>query len=415
MKDTKDHCAMNEMENAKKSVLTKRIYGNELRYLKEVLQTEFRSSSGSKMTRRLEEAFAQRFGTRYAIAFVNGTATLHAALEAFGIQAGDEVIVPPLTMSATTFAVLQANATPVFADIDPETYQISPASIEGKITDRTRAIITVALYGLSPDMDAILTVARKHDLYVLEDSAQSFLTSYNGRLGGTFGDCASFSFQSSKHLTSGEGGIVITDDPGLADQIRKVQSLGYADVSASKGKISKKDIQDPDYFRHVSMGWNYRIPELCAAVALAQLENIDALVKRRMDVSGLFEEAARGFDWFVPQYVGSEYIHSYWSWVARLDRLDVTWHQFRDQFVANGGDGIYASWKLTYLEPMFQTMNLLGREKFISNSNRNTYKRGLCPVAENIAPRLLQFKTNYWDLEKAERQAEILRVTLKKF
>ena len=131
-----------------------RIYGNELKYLKEVLATGFRSSQGSVMMRRLEEAFASRFDSKYAIAFVNGTATMHAALEAYGIQPGDEVIVPPLTMSATTFAVLQANATPVFADVDPDTFLISATSIAERITPKTRAIITVALYGLSPDMDA---------------------------------------------------------------------------------------------------------------------------------------------------------------------------------------------------------------------------------------------------------------------
>jgi perosamine synthetase len=392
-----------------------RVYGNELRYLEEVLNTEFRSSQGSVMMRRLEEAFAHRFNSKYAIAFVNGTATMHAALEAYGIQPGDEVIVPPLTMSATTFAVLQANATPVFADVDPDTFQISAASIAERITPKTRAIITVALYGLSPDMDAIMAIAKKHNLFVVEDNAECFLGAYKGKMVGTLGDCASFSFQSSKHLTSGEGGMIITDNLELAEKIRKVQSLGYAGVSATKGKITKRDIQDPDYSRHVTMGWNYRMPELCAAVALAQLENIDALVGRRVTVASMFEEVARDFDWFVPQQVGSEYQNSYWTWVVRLDRSDITWHQFRDRFLEKGGDGVYAAWKLTYLEPMFQSMNLLGRERFISSDNREKYKRGLCPIAEKIAPKLLQFKTNYWDIAAAEKQAKVLRLTLQSF
>ena len=136
-----------------------RVFGNELKYVQEVLATDFRSSMGSGFMRRLEQAFGERFGSPYAISFVNGTATMHAALEAWGIGPGDEVIVPPLTMSATTFAVLQAGATPVFADVDPETFQIDPESIAERVTPRTRAIITVALYGLSPDMDAIMAVA----------------------------------------------------------------------------------------------------------------------------------------------------------------------------------------------------------------------------------------------------------------
>jgi perosamine synthetase len=393
-----------------------RIFGSEMQYLKEVLQTEFRSSQGSTMMRRLEETFGKRFGSKYAISFINGTATMHAALEARGIGPGDEVIVPPLTMSATTFAVLQANATPVFADVDERTFQIDPRSIAECITPRTKAIITVALYGLSPDMDPIMALADKHGLTVIEDNAECFLGSYKGRLVGTLGHCSSFSFQSSKHLTSGEGGMVLTDDLDYAENIRKVQSLGYAGVSANKGKITKRDIQDPGYSRHVTMGWNYRMPELCCAVALAQTENIDALVGRRIEVARIFEEATRDFhDWFTPQYTGPEYTNSYWTWVTCIRNPAVDWHQFRDRFAAAGGDGVYAAWKLTYLEPMFSNLNLLGRDRFISAENLALYCEGLCPVAERLQPRLVQFKTNYWDLGRAHQQAEILHNTLRTF
>ena len=396
--------------------VTKRLFGNELVYLKEVLETEFRSSSGSIMMKRLEEAFSSRFGMEYGISFVNGTATMHAALEAMGIGPGDEVIVPPLTMSATTFAVLQANATPIFADVDPDTFQIDPASIRSKVTVNTKAIITVALFGLSPDMDAIMMIAKEFNLKVIEDNAECFLATYKGRLVGTLGDCSSFSFQSSKHLTSGEGGILLTNDLDLAEKIRKVQSLGYAGVSATKGKITKKDIQDPNYSRHVTMGWNYRMPELCCAVALAQTENIEQLVGRRVEVGKIFGEVAKDFSsWFKTQKVGPEYTNSYWTWVARLDSDKLDWFAFRDAFLSNGGDGVYSAWKLTYLEPMFSEKSLLGRERFISKENLDSYKKGLCPVAEKIQPQLLQFKTNYWDISKAYQQAEILRKTLKSF
>jgi perosamine synthetase len=396
--------------------LTQRIGTNELNYVQEVLRTEFRSSSGSIFMRRLEETFAKRFGSTYAVSFVNGTATMHAALEAMGVGPGDEVIVPPLTMSATTFAVLQANATPVFADVDPETFQIDPASIAECITPRTKAIITVALYGLCPDMDPIMDLAERHGLKVIEDNAECFLGEYKGRLVGTLGHCSSFSFQSSKHLSSGEGGIVLTEDRELAENIRKVQSLGYAGVGATKARITKKDIQDPDYSRHVTMGWNYRMPELCCAVALAQTENIDALVQRRIDVANIFSEATREFhDWFVPQKTGSDYVNSYWTWVCRNEHPSVRWHTLRDAFLENGGHGVYAAWKLTYLEPMFEKLTLLGRERFISDENIARYKPGLCPVAERLQKRLMQFKTNYWDVDQAYEQAAILRKTLQQF
>lgn len=396
--------------------LMRRIYGNEEKYVLDVLSTEFRSSSGSIMMRKFEEAFASRFAEPYAISFVNGTATMHAALEAMGIGPGDEVIVPPLTMSATTFAVLQANATPIFADVDPNTFQIDVSSIASRITSNTRAIITVALYGLSPDMDPIMNLARRHNLRVIEDNAECFLGKYKDKLVGTFGDCASFSFQSSKHLSSGEGGILLTKDRELAESIRKIQSLGYAGVGATKGKITKKDIQDPDYSRHVTMGWNYRMPELCCAVALAQTENIDELVQRRIEVANIFFEATKSYHgWFTPQLTTSDYVNSYWTWVCKLDLTKVSWHQLRNAFLSNGGDGVYSAWKLTYMEPMFQNMNLLGREKFISPENIKSYKPGLCPVAEDLQPRLMQFKTNYWDVDRAYQQADILQSTLAKF
>ena len=401
------------MKQIEKPLTNGRIHGNELKYLKEVLATEFRSSEGSVMMRRLEESFAQRFGCKYGIAFVNGTATMHAALEAFGIEPGDEVIVPPLTMSAPAFAVLQANATPVFADVDPDTFQISAESIAQRITSKTRAIITVALYGSCPDMDPIIKTAKEHNLFVIEDNAECFLGTYKGKLAGTIGDCASFSFQSSKHLTSGEGGIVLTDDLELAEKIRKVQSLGYAGVSATKGKITKLDIQDPDYSRHVSMGWNYRMGELCCAVALAQVENIDSLIDRRIKVGRLFNEAIKGFEsWFIPQKIGQGDQHSYWTWVVKIEHPNISWHQFRDKFLEFSGDGVYAAWQLSYLEPMFQEMNLLGRERFISTENKSKYIQGNCPVAEKLQPNLIQFKTNYWNLEDAEKQAKILTKTL---
>jgi perosamine synthetase len=269
--------------------------------------------------RKFETAFAERFDARYAVSFVNGTATMHAALEAYGIGVGDEVIVPPLTMSSTTFAVLQANATPVFADVDIDTFQISFESIKARITDKTKAIITVALYGLSPDMDPIRELAASRGIRIIEDNAECFLGYYKDTLVGKLGDCASFSFQSSKHLTSGEGGIVITDDGEFAENIRRIQSLGYAGVGASKAKIAKSDIQHPDYNRHVSMGWNYRMPELCCAVALAQTERIDELVAIRQRCADIFSEATQEFkSWFTPQLVPEGYVNSYWTWVCKL-------------------------------------------------------------------------------------------------
>ncbi len=397
--------------------LLDRISAKERQYVEEVLATQFRSSQGSVMMKRVEETFAAKFGMKYAISHINGTATMHAALAAAQIGLGDEVIVPPLTMSATAFAVLQNNAIPVFSDVDPETFTISTTSIQKCITPRTKAIIPVALYGLSPDIDDIMEIAETNNLTVIEDDAQCFLGKYKGRYVGTTAHMSSFSFQSSKHMTSGEGGMIVTDDRALATEVRRFSSLGYAGVGAEKGKITKADIQDPTYERHISMGWNYRMPELCAAVALAQLERLDELVQRRIDCAKLFDEVVKKCGWLRPQSVPPGYESSYWTYVVKLENPKITWYQFRDSFVANGGDGIYAAWQLTYLEPMFQKMQLAGREVFFNKPYYKklpqVYGRGLCPVAESIQPYLLQFKTNYWRWEDVERQADILQRTIR--
>lgn len=386
----------------------KRIGDKEREYVLEVLDSQFRSSAGSNMTNRLEKEFAKRFGVKYAIAHINGTATMHSALAAAGIGPGDEVIVPPLTMASTSFAVLHANAVPVFADIDPHTFNIDPEDIRRKITPYTKAIIPVALYGLSPDMGVIMDIAREHDLTVIEDDAECFLGYYKGKVVGSIGHMSSFSFQSSKHITSGEGGMVITDDEDLANKVRRFNSLGYAGVGATKGKITKDDIQDPRYERHVSLGFNYRLPELCAAVALAQVERLYELVAMRIKTAKLYAEAVDGCNWLTPQFVPEGYIHSYWTYVLKLetDIIDFSWHDFRKAFLEEGGERFYAAWILTYLEPVLNGM------EFPDNGIK--YVKGLCPVAERTQPRLIQLKTNFEDMKHAKSQADALSRTIEK-
>ena len=383
----------------------------ERNYVLEVLDTQFRTSKGSMMTKRLESEFAEKFNSKYAISFVNGTATMHAALAARGIGPGDEVIVPPLTMSSTSFAVCHAGALPVFADLDPNTWTISPAEIEKNITPRTRAIIPVSIYGMSPDMDGIMDLAARHNLFVLEDDAQCFLGYYKGRVIGSIGHASSFSFQSSKHMTAGEGGMVTTNDDELADGIRRFNSLGYAAVKAGagKGKITKDTIQDPTYERHASVGFNYRMAELCAAVSLGQLERLEELVEFRKAVARLFLDAAKGTKWFIPQYVPDCVVHSYWTTVFKLDEsVPFSWYDFRTKYRELGGDGVYACWQLTHLEPVF-------KGKRIMDYQWQQFEKGLMPVAESLQPRLFQFKTNYWDMDVAEKQADLLAQTIRYF
>ncbi len=385
-----------------------------------MLDAQFSSSAMGMMTKRFEEKFAETFGVKYAISHVNGTATLHTGLLACGAGPGDEVIVPPLTMASTSFAVLQANAVPVFADIGPEAFNIDSKYIERKITSNTKAIIPVALYGLSPDMDAILQIAKKHKLFVVEDDAQCFLGYYKGHIAGTMAHMASFSFQGSKHMTTGEGGILITNEKGLADRARNVSNLGYTMVKGEPGKsrITKDIIQDPKYERHSNLGWNYRMSDLCSAVALAQTERLHELVNHRIKVAQLYHDVVKGVRWLIPQKVPEGYIHSYWTYVIKLDnKEEFSWYDFRQKYIEFGGDGIYAAWQLTYLEPVFQYQRFNKHDCGCKQNVRSTQKweHGLCPVAESVQPKILQLKTNYWDFAQAEAKAEALVKTINFF
>lgn len=392
-----------------------RISQKEREYVLQVLDGEFKSENNYKMVSRLEKEFAAKFGAKYAIAMNNGTATLHTALEACGIQMGDEVICPPLTMSSTSLAVLQANAIPVFADIDPDTFLVTAENIRKVITKKTKAIIPVALFGLSPEWDEIMALAKEYNLTVIEDDAQCFLGKYKGNMVGTLGDMASFSFQASKHMTAGEGGIVITNNPNYALKLRRYSGLGYGSIGLEKGRITKDSIQNPNYERHTVLGWNYRPSDLCGAVALAQLEHLDELVEMRVIAANHFLKAAKGCEWLKPQYVPDYCVHSYWSCVFELDIDRVSWTDFRSKFMSLGGDGIYSAWMLSYLEPAFRNKNFLGREKILEANGNYKYEKGLCPVAELVQPRLLQLKTNYWDEADSIKQAEIMKKTIEYF
>lgn len=392
-----------------------RVDGLEKKYIEEVLDNQFSSKSSYQMVTRLEKEFANKFGVKHAIAMVNGTATLHIALEVVGVGIGDEVICPPLTMSSTSLAVLHANGIPVFADVDKESFLINPESIEEKITDKTKAIIIVALFGLCPDMDSIMEIAEKHHLVVIEDNAQCFLAKYRDRMAGEIGHMASFSFQSSKQMTCGEGGILITNDSDMALKIRRYSGLGYAGISSSKGRITKDDIQDPDYERHAVLGWNYRMSDLCGAVALAQLERLDELVEMRKIAAQHFLKVIRKCSWLKEQKVALDCECVYWAVAVLLDTDEVEWHDFRNKYIEFGGDGIYAAWKLSYLEPAYRNHHFLGRENLIEQFGEYEYKEGICPTAECIQPKLLQFKTNYWDENIAVEQAKILEKTIEYF
>ena len=217
--------------------------------------------------RAFEARFAEFQQAKYGVTVANGTAALEVALRAAGVGFGDEVIVPPYTFIATASACLMVDALPVFADIDPHTYQIDPRSIEEWITPRTKAIVAVHIGGAPADMDGVLDVARRHDLKVIEDAAQAHGAAWRGQRVGALGDLGTFSFQSSKNLNAGEGGIVLTNREELYDLVWSLANVGR--------------IRQGAWYQHELLGWNYRLTEFQAALLLAQLDRLPEQMARR--------------------------------------------------------------------------------------------------------------------------------------
>ena len=389
----------------------KRFSNNEKKYVLDVLKNEFRTSKNNIYNNKFESRFSEIFGCNYSIGQVNGTTTLHTALAAGGVKKNDEVIVTPLTMSSTSLCVLHNNSIPVFADVDPKTFNIDPNAIEKLITKKTKAVITVALYGLPTDCEKIYNICKENDIILIEDNAESFMSLYKDKPLGTYCDFASYSFQASKHITSGEGGVLTTNSKDLADKARKFTSLGYSTVNAKKGKITKEEVQSPNFDRHVSVGFNYRMSELQAAVLLGQLDHWEELVNQRIKIAKIFDSVIKDSDLFTTQYCPEGYKNTYWCYPLLMNTAnpEKDWKTFRKIFINNGGDGYYGAWKLTYFEPLFldEIQNYKGVHQ--------NYKIGLCPNAEYLQPRLLQFKTHYWDTSEAEKQAEILLNSIKEF
>ena len=265
--------------------------GNERRYLNECIDSGWVSSEGPFVA-RFEAAFAARVGRAHGVAVCNGGAALDIAVAALGLGPGDEVILPTFTIISCVGAVLRAGATPVFVDAEPLTWNMDVTQVEALITPRTRAIMAVHIYGLPVDMAPLLELARRHGLAVIEDAAEAHGLGYRGRPCGGFGTLSTFSFYANKLLTTGEGGMVLSDDPALAERCRSLRNLAF---------------QPRQRFVHEELGWNYRMSNLQAAVGLAQLEQMDRFLaikrclgeryaERLGDIPGLALPPARTAD-----------------------------------------------------------------------------------------------------------------------
>lgn len=289
--------------------------GNELRYVTECIETGWISSQGG-FVKRFEAEIAKRLGVEHVLAVSNGTVALHLALLALGVGPGDEVLVPNLTFAATINTVIQAGATPVIVDVDPDSWNMDPAAAAAAVTPRTKAIMPVHLYGQPAEMDALMTLAKRHSLFVIEDAAEAMGSTYKGRSCGAIGDAGTFSFFSNKLITTGEGGAVVFRDAAVAQRARRLRDHGM----------------DPaKRYWHVEVGYNYRLTNLQAAVGCAQLERLDEFLARKLEVARQYGERLSKVEGLTLPAIVPSHLNSYWAYsvIGDFASLGIT----RDEFM----------------------------------------------------------------------------------
>jgi perosamine synthetase len=328
---------------------------------------------GGRRIRQFEKEFTEFHGVRFAVAFNSATAALHAAVVACGVEPGQEVIVPPYTFTSTATCALMQGAVPVFADVDEETFCLDPKAVEAVVSPRTRAIVPVHLFGQSAPMDELLDVARRHGLRVIEDCAQAPGATYRGRKVGTLADCGVFSFQESKNLMTGEGGMLITDDPAIADVARLMRNHGEAVVMAGDARTYKAEI----------LGWNYRMTEFEAALGLVQLRNLPEQNGARQLLAAHLTRALDGVRGIRVPLVREDCEHVYYVYPLLYDAS--VWGIPRARFLeAVGAEGIPISGgyvKPLYLSPLYQEHRAWA---FRAYRGDVSYAEGICPVVERL-------------------------------
>lgn len=301
-----------------------------------------------------EEKFANWIGAKYGIATNSGTSALHVALLACGIGEGDEVITTPFTFIASGNAIVYTGATPVFADIDLDTYTIDPDKIEDLITDKTKAILPVQLYGQAADMDKIREIAEKHDLKIIEDAAQAHGAEYNGEKVGTLGDMACFSFYPTKNMTTSEGGMITTDDEELAKKAQMFRAHGAS-----------------ERYHHDEIGYNFRMTDIAAAIGLAQLKVIDEFNDKRISNADYLNEQLKDIEGIVTPKSPDNYKHVYHQYTILVEKGN------RDdwvEFLTNKGIGTGIHYPIPlYNQPIYKKLGI----------------EGDCPLAEKAADNVI--------------------------
>jgi perosamine synthetase len=340
---------------------------------------------GGTEVKDFERAWGECFAVPYAVSANSATSGLFAAMGALGISPGDEVIVPPYTMSATVMAPLIYGGIPVFVDIEPETFCLDVEKVAAAITPRTKAIIAVNLFGHPARLHDLAALARSRRIALVEDNAQGPLATEDGAYAGTVGDIGVFSLNYHKHIHTGEGGMCVTRDAGLALRLQAIRNH-------AENIVAPAPIPDP-----INMvGYNYRMSEMSAAVGIAQLAKIEAEVSRRQWLAEGLSAGLAGLEGVTPPIVRSGCRHVYYVWSVRLDeaRLGVSREKFSAALAAEGFPHFVGYVRPLYMLPVFQRRLAIGRDGWPFTLTHRQYTKGMCPVAERMHEReLLCFET----------------------
>ena len=352
---------------------------------------EFR---GGPAVRAFEAAWQAAFACRHAITVNSNTSGMIAAIGAARVGPGDEVIVPPYTMSATAMAPLFYGAVPVFVDIEPETFCLDPVKVRAAITPRTRAILVVNLFGHPAALHELRALADEHGIVMIEDNAQGPLATERGRYAGTIGHIGVFSLNYHKHIHTGEGGVCTTESDDLAKRLLMIRNHGENVVD---------DLPVGDLVNLI--GFNFRLTELSAAIGIAQLKKAEALVARRQHIAERLSAELRGLSGFTMPKVRDDCRHVYYVWAARYDAAatGVPRHVFASALTAEGCPNSLGYVRPLYMLPAFQRRIAIGRDGFPFNLTNRSYEPGLCPVAERMhQTELLEFHPCSYELEDDE-------------
>jgi len=338
--------------------------GNEKKYVMECLDSTWISSKG-RFIKQFEERFSEYLGINFSASVTNGTVAIHVALLALGIGSGDEVIVPSFTYIASVNAIHYTGAKPVFVDSNFDTWQIDTEDVKKKITSKTKAVMAVHLYGHTCDMDELIKICKKHNLLLIEDTAEAFGSKYNGKSAGTFGDISTFSFFGNKTITTGEGGMVSTNSKELYNQVLRLKGQGLA--------VGK------EYF-HDIIGYNYRMTNICAAIGCAQLENANSFITKKREIANWYNRQLTDLPLQLPKQLKYVY-HTYWLYTVMVN--DATMRDKLRIYLKEKGIETRPSFHPAHQMPMYY------------DENQNL------PVADNLGERGINLPS-YPDLDESD-------------